>query len=397
MATNKKPGKWRRRTQAVRGGQVRTAFQETCEPLIFTAGYAYDAAEEAEARFKGESPGFQYTRLANPTISMFEERMAQLEGAPVARATATGMAAVTAVFLAGLKTGDHVVSASALFGSCRYVMDSVLPRFGITTTFVEGSDLSAWQAAMRPETKLLFVETPSNPTLSIVDIAAVAKIAEAGGARLVVDNAFASPALQRPMEFGAHIVVHSSTKFIDGQGRAMGGMILCRQDFLDENLQQFLRNTGPTISPFNAWLHLKSLETLDLRMKQHCENAQRVADFLAGSKEVTRVLYPFRPDHPQHNLAKAQMDGGGGVVAFEVAGGKPAAFRLANALGLIDISNNLGDAKSLLTHPETTTHQKMTPEARAAAGVTSGMMRLSVGLEDAEDLCEDLDQALKVA
>jgi O-succinylhomoserine sulfhydrylase len=323
--------------------------------------------------------------------------MALLEGAPVARATATGMAAVSAVVLAGLKAGDHVVSASALFGSCRYVLENVLPRFGISCTFVEGSDLAAWQAAMRPQTRLLFVETPSNPTLAIVDIAAVARIAEKGGARLIVDNAFASPALQRPMEFGAHIVVHSSTKFIDGQGRALGGMILCRQDFLDENLNLFLRNTGPTLSPFNAWLHLKSLETLELRMKQHCENAQRVADFLGQQKKVTRVLYPFRPDHPQHNLAKAQMDGGGGVVTFEVEGGKAAAFKLANALNLIDISNNLGDAKSLLTHPETTTHQKLTPEARAAAGVTSGLLRLSVGLEDTDDLCEDLEQALKVA
>jgi O-succinylhomoserine sulfhydrylase len=397
MGTSKKSGKWRRRTLAVRGGQVRSAFQETCEPLIFTAGYAYDAAEEAEARFKGESPGYQYSRISNPTVSMFEERMALLEGAPVARATATGMAAVTAVFLAGLKTGDHVVSASALFGSCRYVMENVLPRFGISCTFVEGSDLAAWQEAMRPQTKLLFVETPSNPTLAIVDIAAVAKIAESGGARLIVDNAFASPALQRPMEFGAHIVVHSSTKFIDGQGRALGGMILCRQDFLDENLNLFLRNTGPTLSPFNAWLHLKSLETLELRMKQHCENAARLADFLAKQKKVTRTLYPFHPDHPQHNLAKAQMDGGGGVVTFEVEGGKPAAFKLLNALKLIDISNNLGDAKSLATHPETTTHQKLTPQARAAAGVTSGLLRLSVGLEDTDDLCEDLEQALKVA
>ncbi len=397
MATNKKPGNWRKRTIAVRGGQVRTAFQETCEPLIFTAGYAYEAAEEAEARFKGESPGYQYSRLSSPTVSMFEERMAQLEGAPVARACATGMAAVSAAFLGSLQTGDHIVSATALFGSCRYVMETLLPRFGITTTFVDGSDLSAWAAAMTPRTKLLFVETPSNPTLSIVDIAAVAKIADKGGARLIVDNAFASPALQRPMELGAHIVVHSSTKFIDGQGRALGGVILCRQDFLDENLNQYLRNTGPTISPFNAWLHLKSLETLELRMKQHCENAQIVADFLAQQKHVARVLYPFRPDHPQHNLAKAQMDGGGGVVTFELDGGKPSCFKLANALGLIDISNNLGDTKTLITHPETTTHQKMTPEARAAAGVTSGMMRISVGLEDPQDICDDLAQALKVA
>jgi O-succinylhomoserine sulfhydrylase len=397
MATNKKPGKWKARTLAVRGGQVRTPFQETCEPLIFTAGYAYENAEEGEARFKGESPGYQYSRLANPTVAMFEQRLAAMEGAPVGRATASGMAAVSAVFLGGLKTGDHVVSASALFGSCRYVLENVLSRFGVETTFVEGGDLAAWAAAIRPTTRMFFLETPSNPTLAIFDIQAIAKLADQAGARLVVDNAFASPALQRPMEFGAHIVVHSTTKWIDGQGRALGGMILCRQDFLDENLGFFLRNTGPVLSPFNAWLHLKGLETLDIRMKAHSENAGKVADFLAGQKKVAKVLYPFRPDHPQHNLARAQMSGGGGVVTFEVEGGKKAAFRLANALGLIDISNNLGDTKSLITHPETTTHQKLTPEARTAQGVTSGLMRLSVGLEDPDDLCADLEQALKVA
>lgn len=395
MPTNKKPGAWRRRTQAVRSGQIRTSFQETCEPLMMTAGFAYEAPEEAEARFKGESPGFQYTRLANPTISMFEDRIAALEGAPLARATATGMAAVSAVFLGSLQTGDHVVSASAVFGSCRYIIENVLPRFGIGCTFVDGADLNAWQAAMRPETRLLFVETPSNPTLSIVDIAAVARIAHDGGARLIVDNAFATPALQRPFDFGADIVVHSTTKFIDGQGRALGGAILCHPDFLEENLQQFLRNTGPAISPFNAWLHLKSLETLDLRMRAHCESAARIADFLAGHAKIARVLYPFRADHPQHALAQKQMSAGGGVVTFEVKGGKDEAFRLAGALQIIDVSNNLGDTKTLLTHPETTTHQKMTPQARAAAGVTSGMVRLSVGLEDVDDLCDDLEQALK--
>jgi O-succinylhomoserine sulfhydrylase len=326
---------------------------------------------------------------------MFEARIAALEGAPLARATATGMAAVTAVFLGSLKAGDHVVSASAVFGSCRYVIESVLPRFGIGCTFVDGADLGAWAAAMRPETKLLFVETPSNPTLAIVDIAGVAGIAHAGGARLIVDNAFATPALQRPFEFGADIVVHSTTKFIDGQGRALGGAILCHPDFLEDNLQQFLRNTGPAISPFNAWLHLKSLETLDLRMRAHCDSAARIADFLAGHGKIARVLYPFRADHPQHVLAKKQMSAGGGVVTFEVKGAAAQAFRFANALEIIDISNNLGDTKSLVTHPETTTHQKLTPQARAAAGVTSGMIRLSVGLEDPDDLCEDLEQALK--
>ena len=284
-----------------------------------------------------------------------------------------------------------------MFGSCLHVVEQILPRFGITYTLVDGADTGAWEKAMRPETKMLFLETPSNPTLSLVDIAAVAKIANSHGARLAVDNAFASPALQRPMEFGAHIVIHSSTKYIDGQGRALGGVVLCDQKFLDDYLQVFIRNTGPSISPFNAWLHLKSLETLELRMKQHCENALAVADFLSEQKKVTRVLYPFRPDHPQHNLARAQMDGGGGVVAFEVAGGKTSAFKFANALKMIDISNNLGDAKSLITHPETTTHSKVAPEERASLGITPGLMRISVGLEDAEDLCEDLEQALKVA
>jgi O-succinylhomoserine sulfhydrylase len=393
MATHKKPGKWRARTNAVRAGQMRTPFQETAEALFLTSGYAYEEAEEAEARFKG-ADGFVYTRYSNPTVSMFEARMAALEGAPVARATASGMAAVTSTFLSGLRAGDHVVAAKAMFGACRYVIEEILPRFGITSTIVDGGDVDQWQSAMKPETKMLFLETPANPTLAIVDIKAVAKVAHKAGARLVVDNAFASPALQRPMEFGADIVVHSSTKYIDGQGRCLGGVILCKEDFLKDHLQIFLRNTGPSISPFNAWVHLKSLETLDIRMKAHCANAAKVADFLAQESKVTRVLYPFRPDHPQHNLARAQMEDGGGVVTFEVEGGRPAAFRVADALELIDISNNLGDTKSLITHPATTTHQRLSPEARADLGVTEGMLRLSVGLEDPQDLCEDLAQAL---
>ena len=397
MATNKRPGKWRNRTLAVRAGTLRTPFQETSEALFLTSGYAYEAAEEAEARFTGESIGYQYSRFGNPTVTMFEQRMAALEGAPVARATASGMAAVTASLLSSLRTGDHVVAAKAMFGSCRHVIEEILPRFGIANTLVDGGDVDQWQSAMRPQTKLLFLETPSNPTLAIVDLKAVAKIAHSTGARLIVDNAFATPALQRPFEFGADIVVHSSTKYIDGQGRALGGVVLCKEDFLKDHLQTFIRNTGPSISPFNAWLHLKSLETLDLRMRAHCEGASVVADFLASQGKVTRVLYPFRPDHPQHNLARTQMEGGGGVVTFEVAGGKKAAFRLANALKVIDISNNLGDAKSLITHPETTTHQKLTPAARAELGVTSGLVRLSVGLEDPADLCEDLEQALAAA
>jgi O-succinylhomoserine sulfhydrylase len=394
MATHKKPGKWRPRTQAVRGGQTRTPFQETSEALFLTSGYAYEAPEEAEARFKGEADGFTYTRFGSPTVAMFEARMAALEGAPCARATASGMAAVSAALLAGLSQGDHVVAAKAMFGACRYVIEEILPRFGIANTLVDGTDVDQWQSALTPATKMLFLETPANPTLAIVDLKAVARIADKAGARLIVDNAFASPALQRPMEFGAHIVVHSSTKYIDGQGRAMGGVILCKEDFLNDRLQVFLRNTGPCLSPFNAWLHLKSLETLSLRMHAHCENALKIADFLAEQKKVSRVLYPFRPDHPQHNLARAQMDGGGGIVTFEVEGGKEGAFRMEKALGLIDISNNLGDTKSLVTHPATTTHQRLTPEARAGLGVTDGMLRISVGLEDPADLCEDLEQAL---
>ncbi len=394
MATNKKPGKWRSRTLAVRGGQLRTPFQETSEALFLTSGYAYEAPEEAEARFKGESDGYVYSRYSNPTVSMFEARMAALEGAPVARATASGMAAVTTTFLCALRTGDHIVAAKAMFGACRYVIEEVLSRYGIAHTLVDGDDIDQWAAAVTPRTKMFFLETPANPTLAIVDLKAVARIADKASARLVVDNAFATPALQRPMEFGAHIVVHSSTKYIDGQGRVLGGVILCKEDFLKDHLQTFYRNTGPTMSAFNAWVHLKSLETLDLRMRAHCANAMTVANFLAEQPNVDRVLYPFRPDHPQQALAHAQMEAGGGVVTFDIKGGKKAAFKMANALKLIDISNNLGDAKSLLTHPATTTHQRMTPEARAGLGITDSMVRLSVGLEDAADICEDLEQAL---
>jgi O-succinylhomoserine sulfhydrylase len=393
MATNKDWKGWRRQTLAVRGGQRRSPFQETSEALFMTSGFAYEGPEEAEERFKG-APGYTYTRYANPTISIFEERMALLEGAPEARATASGMAAVTSTFLCCLKAGDHIVAARALFGAIRYVIEDILARFGITHTIVDGRDLEQWRAAMRPETKLVFFETPSNPTLEIVDMKAVCDIAHRAGARVVVDNVFASPALQRPMEFGADIVVHSSTKYIDGQGRALGGIILCKEDFLKDHLQLYLRNAGPAISPFNAWLHLKSLETLELRMREHSRNAAKVADFLAGEDKVQRVLYPFRSDHPQQALAKKQMAAGGGVVTFEVSGGKKAAFKVAKALKLVDISNNLGDAKSLLTHPATTTHQRMTPEARLTAGVTDGMLRIAVGLEDAEDVCQDLSEAL---
>lgn len=397
MATNKKPGRWKKRTLGVRGGTMRSPFQETSEALFLTSGYAYENSEEAEARFKGEIGGYQYSRYANPTVTMFEERMAALEGSEVAQATATGMAAVSAALLSALKQGDHVVAAKAMFGSCLTVVREILPRFGISHTLVDGGDVAQWKDAIKPTTRMFFLETPSNPTLSIVDMTAVAKVAGDAGALVLVDNAFASPALQRPIEFGCHIVVHSSTKYIDGQGRALSGVVCCSRNFLEKHLQHWIRNTGPSIAPFAAWLHLKSLETLDIRMRAHSENATKVADFLAGQRKVTKVLYPFRADHPQHNLARAQMEAGGGMVAFEVEGGKPAAFKLSNALKLVDISNNLGDAKSIITHPETTTHSRLTPEARLELGVTPGLLRLSVGLEDADDLCEDLAQALKVA
>jgi O-succinylhomoserine sulfhydrylase len=394
MTTHKDWTHWRRQTLAVRGGQIRSPFQETSEALYLTTGYAYEGPEEAEERFQG-APGYTYTRYGNPTTSVFEDRMALLEGAPAARATASGMAAVTSTLLCCTKAGDHIVAARALFGAIRYVIEDVLARYGITATIVDGGDLSQWRAAMRPETKLAFFETPSNPMLDIVDIQGVADIAHKAGVRVVVDNAFASPALQRPMEWGADVVIHSSTKYIDGQGRAMGGVILCKEDFLKDHLQIFLRNTGPAISPFNAWLHAKSLETLDLRMREHCRNAAIVADFLSTERHVRKVIYPFRDDHPQQALARKQMSGGGGVISFEVDGGKTGAFAVAKALKLVDVSNNLGDAKSLLTHPATTTHGRLTPEARLLCGVTDGMLRIAVGLEDAADLCDDLAQALK--
>lgn len=394
MATNKDPKGWRWQTNAVRGGQKRTPFQETSEALFLTSGYAYEGPEEAEARFKG-APGYTYTRYGNPTTSVFEERMALLEGAPCARATSSGMAAVSATLMCCLRSGDHIVAAKALFGAIRFVMEEILTRWNISVTLVDGTDLAQWRAAVRPETKIFFLETPSNPTLQIVDIKKIADIAHKAGARLVVDNAFASPALQRPMEFGADIVVHSSTKFIDGQGRVLGGMILCDEKFLADHLQIYLRNVGPSLSPFNAWVHLKSLETLDLRVRAHCKNAATVADFLATQNKVQKVIYPFRKDHPQQALAKKQMAAGGGIVTFLLDGGKKEAFRFANALKLIDVSNNLGDTKSLLTHPATTTHQRMKPEARLEAGVSDGMVRLAVGLEDTADLCDDLARALK--
>lgn len=390
---------WGTRTKLVRGGTRRSPNQETCEALYLTSGYAYESAEEAWARFKGESPGFQYSRFGNPTVAMFEERMCLLEGAPAARATASGMAAVTAALLCYLRAGDHVVSARALFGSCRYVVEDVLSRFGITSTLVDGADLNQWQDAITDKTRAIFFETPSNPTLEIVDIAGVSALAHKVGAKVFVDNVFATPVLQRPREFGADVVIYSATKHIDGQGRCLGGVILGDEAFVNDHLQPFIRNTGPTISPFNAWVMLKSLETLDLRVREHCRNAERIADFLSRHPTVTRVIYPALKSHPQHQLATKQMGGlGGSIVSFEVAHekgqGRETAFLLENALQLVDISNNLGDSKSLITHPATTTHQRLTPDARAELGISDALLRLSVGLEDVEDLMEDFDEAL---
>jgi O-succinylhomoserine sulfhydrylase len=384
-------------TQLVHGGSLRSAFGETSEAMFLTQGFLYDSMEAAEARFKGEEPGFIYSRFSNPTVAMFEKRMALLEGAESARATASGMAAVTAALIGQLKAGDHVVAARALFGSCRYVVEELLPRFGVDSTLVDGASIGQWQDAIRPNTRTLFLESPTNPTLEIYDIAAIASIARKAGATLVVDNVFATPLYQRPLELGADCVVYSATKHIDGQGRCLGGVILGSEAFIQTHIHNLLRQTGPSLSPFNAWVMLKGLETLSVRVAAQSQSAARIADFLAKSDGVDRVLYPGRTDHPQHELARRQMHGFGTLVAFELPGGKAGAFRFANALSIIGISNNLGDAKSLITHPATTTHQRLSPQVRAEMGISEGLLRLSVGLEDVDDLLADLADALKTA
>jgi O-succinylhomoserine sulfhydrylase len=388
------PKTLRAATQLVHGGSLRSQFDETSEALFLTQGYLYDTMEMAETRFKGEDPGFIYSRFSNPTVAMFEKRMALLEGAEAARATASGMAAVTASLMGQLKAGDHVVAAKALFGSCLYVVEELLPRFGVASTLVDGANLTQWRAAMRPNTRTTFLESPTNPTLEVYDIAAIAGVAHEHGATLVVDNVFATPLLQHPLQLGADCVVYSTTKHVDGQGRVLGGVILGSEKFINDHIHNFLRQTGPSLSAFNAWIMLKSLETLQVRVAAQMASAERVADFLGQHPGVARVYYPGRADHPQAALIKRQMKGGGTLVAFEVKGGKSAAFKMANALSIIGISNNLGDAKSLITHPETTTHQRLKPDARAEMGITGGMLRLSVGLEDPMDLIEDLEAAL---
>jgi O-succinylhomoserine sulfhydrylase len=395
--TKKTRAAWRPATKLVHEGTLRSQFGETSEAIFLNSGYVYASAEQAEARFKGDEEGFVYSRYANPTVAMFEARMCALEGTPAARGTSSGMAAVAASLLCHLKTGDHVVSARALFGSCRYIIEDLLPRYGIEATLVDGRDLQAWEAAVRPNTRAFFFETPTNPVLELVDIQAVAKIAHKADALVVVDNVFATPLLQRPMKLGADIVVYSATKHIDGQGRCLGGVVLGPKEFIEEKLHNYLKHTGPSLSPFNGWVLLKGLETLPVRVERQCASAAAIADFLADRKQVARVFYPGRADHPQAALAKRQMAGGGPLVALEVKGGKDAAFRFMNALEIFQISNNLGDAKSLVTHPATTTHQRLSPETRAELGIFDNSVRLSVGLEDVDDLVADLDQALSAA
>jgi O-succinylhomoserine sulfhydrylase len=388
---------YRPETRLVHGGTLRSQFGETSEALFLTQGYVYETAEQCAARFANTDPGYIYSRFANPTVAMFEQRMIELEGAEAARATATGMAAVTTAILAPLRAGDHVVAAKAMFGSCRFVVEDLLPRYGISSTLVDGLDLDQWQKAMRPNTRTIFLESPTNPTLEVLDITEIARIAHKGGARLIVDNVFATPIWQSPLELGADVVVYSATKHIDGQGRCLGGVILSSNDFIQEHIHNFLRQTGPSMSPFNAWVLLKGLETLGVRVRQQTENAAKVAEALARHPKISKLIYPGRSDHPQAATIKKQMRAGSSLVAFEVKGERAAAFRVLNGLKITRISNNLGDAKSLVTHPTTTTHQRLTAEARAELGITEGMIRFSAGLEHADDLIEDLYGALEKA
>jgi O-succinylhomoserine sulfhydrylase len=388
------PRGWGQSTKLVRGGLHRTEHGETSEALFLNSGFVYDEPETAERRFAGEDDGYVYGRYGNPTVTMFEERLALLEGAEACYALASGMAAVFGALACQLRAGDHLVASKALFGSCYQIVTSILPRFGIRTTLVDGKDLPAWKDAITTETKCVFLETPSNPTLEVIDLEAVCGIAKARGANVVVDNIFATPILQRPLAYGADVIVYSGTKHMDGQGRVLGGAIMSTAKFKEEQLKPFLRHTGPSISPFNAWVLLKGLETLKLRVEAQSHAAHRVADALAATPGVARVLYPHLDSHPQVALSRKQMTLGGTMVTFEVEGGKKKAFNVLRHLGIIDISNNLGDAKSLMTHPASTTHRNIGAEARAMMGITDGMLRLSVGLEDVEDLVGDLRQAL---
>ena len=388
------PTPYRPATQLVHGGTTRTPYGETSEALFLTSGFVYDSAAQAENTFAGTETHYQYSRFGNPTVAMFEQRLALLEGAEACRATATGMAAVHATLMSHLRTGDRLVASRALFGSCHWIVSTLAPRYGIHTEFVDGTDLAAWRAALATPATMVLLESPSNPMLEILDLRAIGALAHAAGALVVVDNVFATPLLQKPLELGADIVIYSCTKHIDGQGRVLGGAVLGPAKWIEDTLQPFIRNTGPSLSPFNAWLLLKGLETLHLRVHAATASAVLVADALAAHPAVSRVLYPGRPDHPQHGLAMAQMTAGGTLIAFELAGGKPAAFRTMDAMRLVAISNNLGDSKSLVTHPATTTHMRIGANERARLGITDGALRLSIGLEDPADLIEDLLTAL---
>jgi len=398
MAINKPvQDSWRAQTLAVRGGTKRSEFGETGEAIYATSGYVYEYAEQAEDAFKDRVDRFIYSRFSNPTVDMFQERMSLMEGAAVGKATATGMAAVFASMASMVQAGDHVVGSRALFGSCLYILTEILPKWGVETTIVDGTDLNQWEDALKRPTKCVFVETPSNPGLDIVDIKAVSELAHKAGAKVIVDNVFATPLLQKPLELGADIVVYSATKHIDGQGRCLGGIVLGDEDYCENTLKPFLRHTGPSLSPFNAWVMLKGLETLDLRIRRHCENARKIADYLEDRSDLAKVRYPGLPSHPQHELAASQMTDFGSLVTFSLEGGKERCFKFMNALKLIDISNNLGDSKSLMTHPATTTHQRLSVEDRDFLGLDDGMVRLSVGLEDPADIQDDLDQAFAEA
>ena len=389
---------WKSRTRQVHGGTRRSQWGEVSEGLFLTQGFVYDTAEAAQARF--ESAGadeFIYARYGNPTVAMFEARIASLEGAEDAFATASGMAAVSGALTSMLRAGDHVVSARALFGSCLYVLEEVLTRFGVEVSFVDGTDLDQWRAAIRPDTKAVFFETISNPTLDVVDIAAVADLAHTVGATVIVDNVFATPVFSRAIEQGADVVVYSATKHIDGQGRTLGGVILGTRDFIRGTVEPYMKHTGGSLSPFNAWVMLKGLETIDLRVRAQTESATAIAEALQGHGALARLIYPGSAAHPQHDLVRRQMGPGGTILALDLVGGQAAAFRFLNALDIVIISNNLGDAKSIATHPATTTHQRLGPGRQAALGIMPGLVRLSVGLEDPDDLIADLRQALDAA
>jgi O-succinylhomoserine sulfhydrylase len=397
MSKKQDPKSWKLATKLVRGGTKRSNFGETSEAIFLNSGFCYESAETAESRFNGVAPGFVYSRYSNPTLAMLEERLALMEGAERCCVMASGMAAVFGALMCQLKTGDRVVASRVIFGSCYYIITQILPRFGITYELVDGADLKAWEKALSKKTAAVFIETPANPTLELVDIAAVAKLAKKAKACLILDNVFSTPLLQHPFELGADVVVYSTTKHIDGQGRTLGGAVLGKQKFIDEVLLPFHRHTGPAMSPFNAWVVLKGLETLALRVKRHCKNAEKLAEFLAGHSQIARVYYPGLKSHPHHAIAKKQMGGGGPMIAFEVKGGKKASFAFMNKLKIIDISNNLGDAKSLITHPASTTHSNIEAKERAKLGINDALLRLSVGIEDIDDLIADVKQALSAS